>query len=151
MKPAGQPEQASLNQCQRIAQNLCSSHAELMLAIGFLCNINDTRALISPCSHADARSVNHGVSPALHYSAYGNWSLATYPFFSSSEHIRSSKHRPVPELELLELARVCKFYCVSSCCKTCLTRLEAVWRRIEQSVYSLQLLGSGQQQTLETQ
>ena len=42
MKPAGQPEQASLNQCQQIAQNLCSAHAELMLAIGSLCNINDT-------------------------------------------------------------------------------------------------------------
>ena len=26
-----------------------------------------------------------GMSSFLHYSAYSNWSLATYPFFSSSE------------------------------------------------------------------
>ena len=41
MKQAGQPEQASLNQCQIIAQNLCSAHAQLMLAIMFLCKVND--------------------------------------------------------------------------------------------------------------
>ena len=51
LKPAGQPEQASLNQCQLIAQNWCSAHAKLMLASRFLCNVIDTRALIGPCSH----------------------------------------------------------------------------------------------------
>ena len=50
MKPASHPEQESLNQCQLIAQNLCTAHAQLMLAIRFLCNVNDIRALIGPCS-----------------------------------------------------------------------------------------------------
>ena len=50
-KPAGQPEQASLNQCQLIAQNWCSAHAQLMVEIRFLCNVIDTRAMIGPCSH----------------------------------------------------------------------------------------------------
>ena len=55
MKQAGQPEQASLNQCQIIAQNSCSAHAQLMLAIRFLCNVNDIRVLIGPCSHVTSR------------------------------------------------------------------------------------------------
>ena len=38
-KQAGQPEQAGLNQCQLIAHKLCSVHAQLMLAIRFLCNV----------------------------------------------------------------------------------------------------------------
>ena len=33
---------------------------------------------------ARIRPVTPGTSPALHYRAYSNWSLATYPFFSSS-------------------------------------------------------------------
>ena len=41
--------------------------------------------LVSTWPHADARTVTPGMSPALHYSAYSNWSLATYPFFSSSK------------------------------------------------------------------
>ena len=48
LKPAGQPEQASLNQCQLIAQNWCVAHAQLKLEIRFLCNVTDTRALIGP-------------------------------------------------------------------------------------------------------
>ena len=55
LKPAGQPEQASLNQCQLIAHNWCSVHAKPMLAIRFLCNVCDTRALIGPCSHVTSR------------------------------------------------------------------------------------------------
>ena len=55
LKPAGQPEQASVNLCQLIAQNWCSVHAQLMLAIQFLCNLIDTRALIGPCSHVSLR------------------------------------------------------------------------------------------------
>ena len=31
--PTGQPEQASLNQCQLIAKNWCSAHAQLMVEI----------------------------------------------------------------------------------------------------------------------
>ena len=54
-KPDGQPEQASLNQYQPIAQNWCSMHAQLMLAMRFLCNVNDTRALRGPCSHVTLR------------------------------------------------------------------------------------------------
>ena len=51
LKPAGQPEQASLNQCQLIAQNWCSAHALLMVEIRFLCYVIDTRTVIGPCSH----------------------------------------------------------------------------------------------------
>ena len=58
MNPASQPEQASLNKQPK-------SCALGMLAERFLCNVNGTLAL---------------VGPALHYSTYGNWSLATYPF-----------------------------------------------------------------------
>ena len=46
------------------------------------------RALIGPCSHVTSRWCQistPGVSPTLHYRVYSNWSLATYPFFSSSE------------------------------------------------------------------
>ena len=50
LKPAGQPEQASLNQCQLIAQNWCSAHAQLMVEIRFFCNVLDMRALLGPCS-----------------------------------------------------------------------------------------------------
>ena len=55
-KPAGQPEQASLNQCQLIAQNWCSAHAQLMVEIRFLWNAIDTRALIPTLPLADASS-----------------------------------------------------------------------------------------------
>ena len=55
MKPAGQPEQASLNQCQRINQSSCSVHAQLMLAIRSLSNANDTRTLIGHCSLGTSR------------------------------------------------------------------------------------------------
>ena len=50
-KPDGQPKQASLNQCQLIAANSpnwCSTHPQLIVAIRFLCNVIDTRALIVP-------------------------------------------------------------------------------------------------------
>ena len=50
-KPAGQPEHASLNQCQLIAANRCSGHPQLVVEIRFLCNVIDTRALIGTCSH----------------------------------------------------------------------------------------------------
>ena len=46
------------------------------------------RALIGPCSHVTShwcQIATPGVSPTLHYRVYSNWSLATYPFFSSSE------------------------------------------------------------------
>ena len=59
-----------------------------MVEIRFLCNVIDTRALIGPCSHVTSRccqSATPGMSPASHYSAYSNWSLATYPFFSLSK------------------------------------------------------------------
>ena len=58
-KPAGQPEHASLNQCQLIAAN----RPKLVLwtppagggDIRFLGNVIDARALISPCSHVTSR------------------------------------------------------------------------------------------------
>ena len=42
MKPAGQPQQASLSE-------------KRMLAHRFLCNVNDMKALIGPCSLATSR------------------------------------------------------------------------------------------------
>ena len=36
MKQVSQPEQASLNKCQQIAQMSCSAQAQLMLTIRFL-------------------------------------------------------------------------------------------------------------------
>ena len=53
--PVGQPEQASLNQGQLIARNWCSAHAQLLLAISFLCNVIDTGARIGPCCHVTSR------------------------------------------------------------------------------------------------
>ena len=38
--------------------------------------------LVPMWPRVDGRSVTPGMSPALHYSAYSNWSLGTYPFFS---------------------------------------------------------------------
>ena len=49
MKPARLSEHASLKQFQLIAHNSCSAHAQLMLAIKFLCDVNDMRALIGRC------------------------------------------------------------------------------------------------------
>ena len=57
-KPVGQPEHASLNQCQLIAANrpkLCSGHPQLVVEIRFLSNVIDARALIGPCSHVTSR------------------------------------------------------------------------------------------------
>ena len=58
-KPAGQPEYASLNQCQLIAANLgqnwCSGQPQLVVEIRFLSNVIDARALIGPCSHVTSR------------------------------------------------------------------------------------------------
>ena len=42
-KPAGQPEHASLNQCQLIVANRCSGHPQQVVEIRFLCNV---RALL---------------------------------------------------------------------------------------------------------
>ena len=50
-KPAGQPEHASLNQCQLIVANRCSGHPQQVVEIKFLCNVIDAGALIGPCSH----------------------------------------------------------------------------------------------------
>ena len=38
-KPAGQPEHASLNQCQLIVANRCSGHPQQVVEIRFLCNV----------------------------------------------------------------------------------------------------------------
>ena len=87
-KPVDQPEHASPNQCHLIAANWCSGHPQQVVEIRFLCNVIDARALIGPCSHVTSRccqSVTPGMSPACNYRAYSNWSLATYPFFSSSK------------------------------------------------------------------
>ena len=57
-KPAGQPEHASLNQCQLIAANrpkLVLWATQLVVEIRFLCNVIDARALIGPCSHVTSR------------------------------------------------------------------------------------------------
>ena len=58
-KPAGQPEHASLNQCQLIAANRqinwCSGQPQLVVEIRFLSNVIDARALIGPCSHVTSR------------------------------------------------------------------------------------------------
>ena len=50
-KPAGQPEHASLKQCQLIVANRCSGHPQQVVDIRFLCNVIDAGALIGPCSH----------------------------------------------------------------------------------------------------
>ena len=50
-KPVGQPEHASLNQCQLIVANRCSGHPQQVVEIRFLCNVIDAGALIGPCSH----------------------------------------------------------------------------------------------------
>ena len=50
-KPAGQPEHASLKQCQLIVANRCSGHPQQVVEIRFLCNVIDAGALIGPCSH----------------------------------------------------------------------------------------------------
>ena len=50
-KPAGQPEHASLNQCQLIVANGCSGLPQQVVEIRFLCNVIDAGALIGPCSH----------------------------------------------------------------------------------------------------
>ena len=84
-KPAGQPEHASLNQCQLIVVNRCSGHPQQVVEIRFLCNVIDAGALIGPCSHvtsAAALSASPGMRLACNYRAYSNWSLVTYPFFS---------------------------------------------------------------------
>ena len=47
MKPAGQPEQASVNHLPKSPHK--SAHAQ-MLAHKFLSNVNDTRVLSGPCS-----------------------------------------------------------------------------------------------------
>ena len=69
-----------------------------MVEIRFLCNVIDTRALIGPCSHVTShfcQSVTPGMSPAPHYSAYSNWSLATYPFFSSDNRLPFCPWKPL--------------------------------------------------------
>ena len=50
-KPAGQPEHASLKQCQLIVANRCSGHPQQVVEIRFLCNVIDAGALIGPCPH----------------------------------------------------------------------------------------------------
>ena len=53
-KPAGQPEHASLNQCQLIAVNRpfgALGTPQMVVEIRFLSNVFDARALIGPCSH----------------------------------------------------------------------------------------------------
>ena len=63
----------------------------MMLAHKFLSNVNDTRAMIGSCSLVTSRwcQIRYScrVQPFTIYSAYSNWSLATYPFFSSSKTI----------------------------------------------------------------
>ena len=108
-KPAGQPEHASLNQRQQIGPLYPKIGAQLMVEIRFLFNQIDTRALIGPCSHVTSRccqSVTPGMSPAPYYSAYSNWSLATYPFFSSGhllviQEISYSKSPPRTDRDIL--------------------------------------------------
>ena len=52
-KPAGQPEHASLNQCQLIAANRGSGIPSWWWR--FLCNVIYARALIGLCSHVTSR------------------------------------------------------------------------------------------------
>ena len=58
-KSVGQPEHASLNQCQLIAANRpkigALVHPQLVVEIRFLSNVIDARALIGPCSHVTSR------------------------------------------------------------------------------------------------
>ena len=81
MKPAGQPEQAGCGEWPK-------SHILCMLMYKFLCNVNDTRALIGLCLlvtlHLGRFETPVIAKPSL-YSAYSNWSLATYLFFYSSK------------------------------------------------------------------
>ena len=68
-KPAGQPEHASLNQCQLIAANRCSGHPQLVVEIRFLCNVIDARALIGPCSPRRGHSGTEGGRTCVTYFA----------------------------------------------------------------------------------
>ena len=77
MKAVGQPKQASLNEQPKICA-LC------MLVHRFLCNVNDTRALIGPCSlvtsplcqirnplHVQPSTITHIViGPLLHINSF---------------------------------------------------------------------------------
>ena len=49
-----------------------------------------------PC--ADGLSGTPGMSPVLNYRAYSNWSLATYPFFSSSKTTQNNAHSSPPHI-----------------------------------------------------
>ena len=83
MKQSGQPEQADCG-----LGKLPKSLVLHMLVHKFLCNVNDTRALIGGLTPSDitVRSESSPlVYPGLHYSTYSNWSLATYPFIYSSK------------------------------------------------------------------
>ena len=90
---AGQPEQASLNQCQLVAQNWCSAHTQLMVEIRFLCYVFDTRALTAwsfVSSHVTSRCCQifdswHQSSSSITIAHKSNCSLATYPFLSLSK------------------------------------------------------------------
>ena len=57
-KPAGQPEHASLNQCQLIAANRCSGHPQLVVEITFLCNVQEPWLVLVPTwPRADGKAV----------------------------------------------------------------------------------------------
>ena len=58
-----------------------------ILVRNFFCNVNDMRALIglSPSDVTLRRDSKPLGLPGLHYSTYGDWSLATYPLFYSSK------------------------------------------------------------------
>ena len=71
MKPADQPKQGSLG-------------ARFFVGFSVMYAIREP----CPCSLVTSRwcqITNPLAWPALRYSAYSNWSLATYPFFSSSK------------------------------------------------------------------
>ena len=95
-KPVGLPEHASLKQCQLIAAN----RPKLVLWAPPGGSGDKVSQDCNPCESPDWSLfrrdlalmpylvlLSPGMSPALNYGAYtcSNWSLATYPFFSSSK------------------------------------------------------------------
>ena len=86
-KPAGQPEHASLNQCQLIAVNrprIGALDTPNLVEIRFLSNVIDARALIGPCSHVTSRwwliwySWHFGLSLHIHSFLHPRPAIATW-------------------------------------------------------------------------
>ena len=72
-----------LNLNNQAASNSRKCYVLRMLVHSFLCNVNNTRALIGLCLIVTSKW-GQIRDPGLHCSAHSNWSLAIYPLFYSS-------------------------------------------------------------------